>query len=1322
MKEKLKVLILEDNIYDAELNISQLKKEIWDLEIRVTLKKEAFVKELSDFDPDIILSDYNLPKYTGIEALELCLKEKPLTPFIIVTGSLDEETAVDCIKKGAWDYVLKEHLVRLNPAVKHALNLSRERMKRKEAEKKIIDNERISRKLLDNIETGVYLTDNKGYILYCNSKAEKITKRKEKDVQKRHIFDALSLTNAEGVLMSPEIDAYFSKMESGGLPFYDEQFMYIDHKTKKKKWISSNFKPIREEDGSFTQVIFCFHDSTEKTIIERNLKLSQDKYRSVFNSVNDAIFLYDVEDFRLIDVNQKAVSLFGYSKMELMQSSIGDISDAENGYTTEKAKEIARKAVNGKSQNEEWRGKTKSGKLFWMQVLLKSIQIDKEQFLMAIIKDIDDFRNAEASLEESKEHYRALVQNSSDVIMRFDKKCRHIYVNDAVKKVVNIAPSKFLNKTHEEMKVFPEELCKFWEKHITKVFDTKKPHNVEFSLGENGQEIFIEWRLFPEFNIDGNISTVLAVARDITDKKISARKLKESEERLNMALEATSEGIWDWNLEDDTIHFSPRYFTMLGYEPDEFEHNLKVLFKLIHPGDEKRIRKYLEKELKANNPLLDMEMRLRRKDGTFAWIRSKAKAFTSDNESSAKRIVGIHEDITHRKRQERIQNVLFKISESVNTTRNLNELFENIQNYLHEVVDTTNCYIALYDKENDTLSLPFLRDEKDDFREFPAGKTMTAYVIKTGKSQLVDVKRSQELEESGLIESIGTPSVSWLGVPLRIKDVIIGVFVIQSYTKDVQYTLEDVQLLEFVSDQIALAIERKQDHDDILKTREKQRKVIESSPDGLAEIDLEGKILNHNTIFPKLFRISPDEYSKLTFFDLVAGDDTIKAQNILNDTLKHGFQKNIEIKMKRLSGLDFYAEVSFGLISEENENDRTIVVVVKNIEERKAYEYNLRIAKEKAEQADRLKTAFLSNMSHEIRTPMNAILGFSELLIQADTTPEEKQDFIQQINFGADTLMQLIADIIDIAKIEAGQIQIHKSYFELSPLLKNLHIVFTKSMIRNEKSELKLIEDNNGNSSSIELYNDELRLKQIMSNLLSNAIKFTEKGEIRYGIRRISESSLTLYVKDQGIGISRKNQSVIFERFRQVGDSDSKLYGGTGLGLAISKHLVEKMGGEIFLESEPGKGSEFYFTIPYHNPVSNQKEGNEEIDISTHNWKGKTILVAEDDKSNFLLMKEILRRTNASIIWARDGNETMDIYGKNPDIDLILLDIQMPGKSGYEVVQEIKNHNSIIPVIAQTAYAMSGERETSLKAGCDDYISKPIKISELMFILNKYLS
>ncbi len=389
----------------------------------------------------------------------------------------------------------------------------------------------------------------------------------------------------------------------------------------------------------------------------------------------------------------------------------------------------------------------------------------------------------------------------------------------------------------------------------------------------------------------------------------------------------------------------------------------------------------------------------------------------------------------------------------------------------------------------------------------------------------------------------------------------------------------------------------------------------------------------------------------------------------------------------------------------------------KRVDERTA---ELIIAKNRAEESDRLKTAFLANMSHEIRTPLNAIMGFSGLLT-SDLKEEVLNNYINIINNSGAQLLGIINDIIDIAKIEAGQIKIENSECNLNSILKEL-ITSKKQKFLEEKienKEIKLSLDNDDENFTI--LTDSIRFKQIIINLVNNAIKFTEKGEIKFGYympgntnnKKVHENELLFFVKDTGIGINKDQQEIIFERFRQVENSLTKRYGGTGLGLAISKSLVDKLGGRIWVESEPEKGSVFYFTLPYLIQEGKKSTITEKIIIPIQ--EGKTILIAEDEPSNYHILEILLSNTKSKLLWAQNGQEAIDMFTKNKDtIDLVLMDIQMPIKNGLVATREIKAIRKDIPILVQTAYALSGDKERFMDAGCDDYIAKPIE-KDLLF-------
>ena len=853
-----------------------------------------------------------------------------------------------------------------------------------------------------------------------------------------------------------------------------------------------------------------------------------------------------------------------------------------------------------------------------------------------------------------------------------------------------------------------------------KSFRTGIPETIVFDIQLGKNPSSFEWRLYPEENQKGAVESVIGVARDITNTRVSENALKKSEERLNLALQGTNLGLWDWNLLNNQVYYSPLWFSMLGYGPDELPQLLDTWTSLQHPDDAKVSMKKVMNVIKSRDDSFEIEFRMRHKNGSYVWIRSMGKAVGVDDDGNTIRLTGIHEDISERKRNDQVKKVLFDISNAVGTTQSLDELYGKIRESLGRVVDTTNCFLALYNEASDTLSLPFMEDEKDSFTEFPARKTLTSFVIRTGEAQLVDVEREKELIRQAEVEPVGAPCVSWLGVPLKREGKTLGVFAVQSYTEEVVYTQSDAALLEFASDQIAMAIDRRRHQDNIKITQEKQRRVFESSPDPMLVVDPAAMILDFNSAFLEVFGVEPELVYGQKIFRFVHPEDWRRAIQDFNRTWEAGYLKNLEYQIVIPNGVTFDGEASSGAIYGTNGKPESMVLILKDITERKDAERRLLEAKYQAEESDRLKTAFLSNMSHEIRTPMNAIVGFSDLLSDEELTQEDRRDFIAQINQGADDLMRLIDDIIDIAKIEAGQVNVHIAECFIKDLFKELELMFQQNIMRSGKDNVSLVLKWDWPMTDLAIYTDPFRLKQILVNLLGNAVKFTEEGEIVLGIEDHPEG-IRFYVKDSGIGIKESKQKVIFDRFMQGHETKTKLYGGTGLGLAISKNLTEILGGEIGLESVSGEGSTFWFLLP-RNEVPLKYEAALRAPVSDQkSWAGKQILIAEDDHSNYYFLFEALKDTGVEIHWARDGEETLAMFRENTDLDLVLMDINMPHINGYECTKIIKQERPDLPVVAQTAYAMSGEREISRDAGCDDYLSKPIKVKDLLETIGRLI-
>jgi PAS domain S-box-containing protein len=512
--------------------------------------------------------------------------------------------------------------------------------------------------------------------------------------------------------------------------------------------------------------------------------------------------------------------------------------------------------------------------------------------------------------------------------------------------------------------------------------------------------------------------------------------------------------------------------------------------------------------------------------------------------------------------------------------------------------------------------------------------------------------------------------------------------------------------------------ERKHAERILQESEEKYRRIFENVQDLYYETSMDGTVLE---VSPSILILSHDQYiredliGKSMFGFYSNSEDRL---SLLSALKNKGAVNDFEVTLRNKNGSLIPCSISAKISFDKQGKPEKIIGSMRDISDRKLVELDLIKAKDKAEESDRLKTAFLNNISHEIRTPMNAIVGFSDLITDPDLTPEIRNEFIQTIVQSSNQLLSIITQIVKIATIEAGQEKIYEKETSLNLIFKMLCDQFSSEA---GKKNINMKYNTAIPDGEDKIKTDETKLIQVISNLLSNALKFIKQGSIDYGYA-VKGKNLEFYVRDTGIGIPEDMHEKIFERFRQVESSLAREYEGSGLGLSISKAYVELLGGKIWLTSRLGEGSVFYFTIPY-NKINNNKKSGKALpnNLEERLERPVTILIAEDVDNNYMLLEQYLSNANINVIRAVNGREAVEICKNNHSIILVLMDLKMPVMDGFEATEIIKNLLPDLPIIAQTAYARDTDKEKAIACGCSDLISKPYKKDELMFLISKYL-
>ncbi len=750
---------------------------------------------------------------------------------------------------------------------------------------------------------------------------------------------------------------------------------------------------------------------------------------------------------------------------------------------------------------------------------------------------------------------------------------------------------------------------------------------------------------------------------------------------------------------------------ILGYNLEQHKTQPELRNRFI-PNE--RIKLILE-NAGTNNEFIKRRFKISIGNENYKWVEAIYIPGFKNNQSFQS-IEVILRDVTHEEIDKALQKAVYDIARMTSTNFSLNRIFTVTHKIISDLINIDNFYIALYNSENNEVSFPYFVDSTDIKTPNPRrnGHGLTEYVIRTGKTLLCQPSCFDELIFKNEIDLIGTKPMACLGVPLKFHGNIIGVMAVQHYTNSNAFGKNEQYILEYFSEQVARTIDykRKADTVKLLST------AVEQSPVSVVITTLKPEIVYVNSTFTKVTGYEPHEAMGKNPRFLQSGQTPKERYVEMWDTLTSGNIWKGEFINKRKNGEIFYEESIIVPITDELGKNAYYLSVKIDITDKKMLINELIAAKEKAEESDKLKTAFLQNISHEIRTPMNAIVGFAEIL-ESDHDDEGKISYytgvIKQRSYD---LLDIVNELLDISRIESGQLKAVFKPFDLNGIFTDLVQTFEgyKKRMEREEIELRLLPLPANVSNLIE--SDESKLRQVLVNLIHNALKFTHSGYIEFGFHELTNGSIVFRVTDTGIGIPHDMQDKIFERFQKVSPK-GVIYDGLGLGLTIVQSLVNLLNGKIWLESEVGKGTSFYFSIPYK-PIKKV----EEVAIETVNpevIKNLNLLVVEDDAFNIAYFNELFSGLNVNYHIESTGSSAIDHFKQNSSYDAVLMDIKLPDMTGYEVIEEFKRINPTVPIFAQTAYAAESDRKKALEVGCVDYIAKPIFRDKLIGMLQKHL-
>ncbi len=1098
------------------------------------------------------------------------------------------------------------------------------------------------------------------------------------------------------------------------------------------------------ENGKITHIVTIIRNITEQKAAETSLRTGKENFRSLFHSIDEFVFVLD-SNASILLVNKTVIQRLHYTNQHLLGKSMNILHGDNKSIDIQK---LANSALTDKFAHINTYLIAKDGKKIPVETRIVRGVWDGEECIFAISQDISERIEAEKKLHHSEEKFSKAF-HASPLLMAIHSKKNDCYidVNQRYVERLGFSRNQMIGKTPVELQIFNNHN---WQKIKETATNARSALNdVEIKLFAKNGTTYTGACSAEMIRIQDK-ECILTVIQDITDRKKDEETLHQQMEQQRILLSNIPAYIF---FKDKDLNYITVNKTLTEFLEMNEEHLIgKTDFHLWESDLAGKIRQTDIEILKTGEPVMNREDYIELETNTKIWTLTNKIPYR-DTKGDIAGLVGVTWDITEQKKHEQELATRGNYLDAIVTIQWYLMIFEDDENYREKVLkmlgevsgaDRTYLFENKYNKDNDMVMQiraewvaqgvePQLHNPA--FQELPYKNGFSNWQTILSQERVInEIVANLPDNERKLLQSFGIRSI--LIIPLTVSNKFYGFIGFDNHKTNKKWASTEANLLRSAAVSLALHEEQKISEIKLRNSKEKLNRIIQSSPDAIIVTDLTGNILEYNHEAHNILNQSTTKTTeKPNLIHFIIPEQQAKARKHLQNTIETGIKRNVQYTIQTPKQ-KLPVEISASAIKDVNQNTVSIVLIMKDITERKETEKVLRQAKTKAEQANRAKSEFLANMSHEIRTPMNAIIGFTDLL-DANITDRQNKSYLKTIKSSGKSLLTLIDDMLDLSKIEAGQMELQYDFINPETIINEIKNIFSPPIT--EKGLEFII--NIDSKLPDNLFIDEIRIRQILFNLIGNAVKFTEKGYIKITVYAIKEDkniytakvsypvqyiTLVFAVKDTGIGIAKSQQMKIFEAFKQQDGQNSKTFGGTGLGLSITKRLVEMMNGNIAVYSEKEKGSIFKVQLQRIatsiKRIQKKNKTTDENNGLTIKFERATILVVDDIKPNRDLIKGFFHQSNVRIIEAEDGYQAVVFTGKYRP-DLILMDIRMPGMDGFEANRKIKNNPVLkhIPIIAITASVMLNDKEKIKQDGFSGLIIKPVQMHELFNELKPFL-